>query len=161
MGFIDRAIDTSFRDHAGERVVVLNLKGRSRGYRVASTAEEARIRAFLKMFLFAQMSIQTLGLFATLGWLQGLRDAWGRAVRWSDLLAPAAEIVIAYCVFVIVPLIFLWRAYRRALPNFVALDDEIPLSALPLRGAARLWLAAALALVLLLGILILLAVRHR
>jgi hypothetical protein len=62
------------------------------------------------MFLFAQMSIQTLGLFATLGWLQGLRDAWGRAVRWSDLLAPAAEIVIAYCVFVIVPLIFLWRA---------------------------------------------------
>ncbi|HSY44503.1 MAG TPA: hypothetical protein VK800_00490 [Steroidobacteraceae bacterium] len=160
MGFIDRAINTSFRDHAGERVVILNVKGGSRGYRVASAAEEAKLRAFLSMFLFAQTSIQLLGLFATFGWLD-LRVAWGRAVRWSDLLAPAAEILIAYGVFVVLPLIFLWRAYRRSLASFVALDDEVPLSAVPLRGAARLWLAGALGLTILLGILIVLAVRHR
>ncbi len=160
MGFFDRAIDTFFRDQAGGRVVILNIMGRRRGYRVASAAEEAKLRAFLTMFLFAQTSIQLLGLFATFGWLD-LRGAWGRAVRWSDLLAPAAEILIAYGVFVILPLIFLWRAYRRALESFVALDDEVPLSALPLRGAARLWLAGALGLTILLGILILLAVRHR
>jgi len=161
MGFFDRAIDTFFRDQAGERVVILNITGRRRGYRVASAAEEAKLKAFLRMFMFAQMSIQLLGLFATFGWVQEVRLAFGRAVRWSDLLAPAAEILIAYGVFVILPLIFLWRAYRRALQSFVALDDEVPLSALPLRGAARLWLAGALGLTILLGILILLAVRHR
>jgi hypothetical protein len=90
-----------------------------------------------------------------------VRLAFGRAARWSDLLAPAAEILIVYCVFVIVPLIFLWRAYRRGLVSFVAPDDEVPLSALPLRAAARLWLAAALGITILLGILIVLAVRHR
>jgi hypothetical protein len=161
MGFFDRGIDSFFRDQAGERVVVLNVTGRSRGYRVASAAEEAKIKAFLRMYLFAQMSIQLLGLFATFGWVQDVRLAFGRAVRWSDLLAPAAEILIVYCVFVIVPLIFLWRAYRRGLVSFVAPDDEVPLSALPLRAAARLWLAAALGLTLLLGILIVLAVRRR
>jgi hypothetical protein len=161
MGFLDRTIDSSFRDQAGGRVVVLNLKGRSCGYRVASAAEEARIRAFMKMFLFAQFSIQLLGLFATIGWLDSVRVEFGRAVRWSDLLVPAATTLIAYCVFVVLPLIFLWRAYRRGFASFVAIDEELPVSASPVRRAVWLALAAGLALLIIAAVLILFAVRHR
>ena len=161
MGFLDRAIDGSFRDQAQGRVVVLYVKGRSRGYRIASAAEEAKIRAFIKMFTFAQMSIQLLGLFATFGWVDSLRGEFGRAERWSDLLGPAVTIVIAYSVFAILPLILLWRLYRRSLSSLVALDEEVPVAPSP---AARTWRLVATVLgglMLLLGIVIFLAARHR
>jgi hypothetical protein len=50
MGLLDARVDRAFRNENGSRVVVFAGDRRGRGYVVASPAEEAKIRSFLKMY---------------------------------------------------------------------------------------------------------------
>jgi hypothetical protein len=62
MGLIDALVSRSFRDTPAGRVVVFSGDPRKRGYLVRSPADEQRIRSFLKMFYFAELSILSLGM---------------------------------------------------------------------------------------------------
>lgn len=66
MGFFDSLVSRSFRNEKAGRVVVFSGDRSHRGYLVRSAADELKIKSFLKMFLFAQLSIQSLGMFLTI-----------------------------------------------------------------------------------------------
>ena len=131
MGLIDSIVDRAFRDEKAGRVVVFTGGPRKRGYLVRSEPEELKIRAFLKMFYFAHLSILILGLQA--------------ATYWSTLFTrPARHVFSAmgislgiYALVVGLPYFFLWRSYRKALLSFVAAEDEVLVS----RSGARMWTA--------------------
>ena len=104
MGFIDSLVDRAFRDEQAGRVVVFTGGPRKCGYLVRSETEEQKIRAFLKMFYFAHLSILVLGIQA--------------ATYWSTLFARPAPHVFsamvialgAYALVVGLPYFFLWRS---------------------------------------------------
>ena len=154
MGFIDSIVDGAFRDDKAGRVVVFTGGPRKCGYLVRSESEEQKIRAFLKMFYFAHLSILVLGIQA--------------ATYWSTFFTrPAPHVLSAmaialgtYALVVGFPYFFLWRSYREALLSFVAADDEVLVS----RSGERMWTAttAFVALgVLLLAAAIMLLIQPR
>jgi len=153
MGLLDSIVARSFRDEKLGRVVVFTGDRRNRGYVVRSESEELKIRSFLKMFLIAQLSIQSLGMFLTSAWVTDLIHSLGRPA--AHLLTSGLIFLGIYSLVVGLPFLMLWRSYKKAFPSFVSALDEVTLSG---KWTGRQdWsvvalLAVAVALVLLGGI---------
>jgi len=153
MGLLDQAVESYFRDGESGRVLVARYHGRTRGYKIGSGADEARIKAFLKVLLFAQLSIQILGACTALS-LVNFSGQWNAAARGHDLVVLLVTFLLAYALFAALPVLLLWRLYRGALPSLVSLSDEVNVSPLPgtraaLATASAVLLALALPLILL------------
>jgi hypothetical protein len=153
MSLLDQAVESYFRDTQGGRVLVARYQGRTRGYRVGSGADEARVKAFLKVVLFAQLSVQILGTCTAFSAVN-FTGQWNAAARGHDLVVLLISFLAAYAVFAVLPVLLLWRLYRRALPSLVTLGDGVEVSPLPGTRAALLTagvilLALALLLILL------------
>jgi hypothetical protein len=151
MALLDLAVDANFRSEPAGRVVIFPGGRRNRGYLVKSESEELRIRSFLKMFYFAQLSIQLLGLLLALEWSRELSYALG----WPVALLFRIGIILGfYSIVVGVPYWLLWRCYRKEFLNFVSVRDEVVVSGNS--SSRRHWILRAGLIAL--GILILLAV---
>ena len=160
MGFIDFIVNRSFRDEPQGRVVVFNGVGRGQGYLVQSASEEQRIRAFLKMYLFAELAIQMLGTLLVAGWLANLFGAAGAPTLERELTRGGAFLA-AYALIVGLPFFFLWRAYRQAVFSFVSPADAVPLGPRPMDRAQRILLAIIGLLVIVIAFTIFALVRAR
>jgi hypothetical protein len=154
MSFLDAVVGQSFRNEKAGRVVVLTGDRRHRGYLVKSPAEELKIRAFMKMYFSAHVSILVLGYFLASEWSRELAYAFGR---------PAAHIFRTSCIslgiyslVVGLPYLLLWKAYRKACVSFVSVQDEVVVSGK--RPARQIQMILAAVGVCLLGIAILLGV---
>jgi hypothetical protein len=160
MGFIDFIVNRSFRDEQEGRVVVFNGVGRGQGYLVRSASEEQRIRAFLRMYVFAELAIQVLGTLLVAAWLSGLLGATGRPTLERELTR-GGFFLAAYLVVVGLPFLFLWRAYRQAVPSFVSPGDAVAVSGRPMDRTQRIVLAAVTLLVIAVSLTIFALVRAR
>jgi hypothetical protein len=160
MSFLDVAVAPAFRDEQAGRVVVPVGLRRRRGYLVRSSADEHKIRAFLKLFVFAQMTIQTLGTVAAFGTANVGRQ-WNQAATVHDVIVMAASFVVAYALFAVLPLLLLFATYRQALASFFSAQDEVPVGPAPLGQARWLFIAAVAGVTLLLALGIWLAIRAR
>ena len=154
MALLDLVVDANFRNEQAGRVVIFPGGRRNRGYLVKSESEELRIRSFLKMFYFAQLSIQLLGLLLALEWSRELSYALSRPFA---LFFRIGVTLGFYFLVVGVPYWLLWRSYKKAFPSFVLVEDEVVLSG---KGAGRRhWTVTAgvmaLAILILLGALFL------
>lgn len=156
MGFLDSVVDRVFRNEEASRVVVFSGGPRKRGYLVRSEADELRIQSFLKMFYFAHISILVLGILVANSWSMFLvhPQVFGRPA--AHFLLHVSFFLGAYALVVLLPYLFLWRSYRKAILNFVSVQDEVTVSTRP---AGRPHWAAVLALIaagtlLLFGVLI-------
>jgi hypothetical protein len=58
MGLLDAVVGRSFRDDKAGRLVAFPVDRRIRAYVVRSESEELKIRAFLKMYHCAELSLQ-------------------------------------------------------------------------------------------------------
>lgn len=160
MSFLDVAVAPAFRDEQAGRVVVPFGLRRRRGYLVRSSADEHKIRAFLKLFVFAQMTIQTLGMLAAFG-VANVGRQWNQATTLHDVIVMALSFVVAYALLAVLPLVLLFATYRRALASFFSAQDEVPVGPAPLAQARRLLIAAIAGITLLLALGIWLAIRVR
>jgi small neutral amino acid transporter SnatA (MarC family) len=160
MGFIDFIVDRSFRDEQQGRVVVFNGVGRGQGYLVRSASEEQRIRAFLKMYVFAEVAIQMLGTLLVAAWLSSLLGTTGRPTLERELTR-GGFFLAAYAFVVGLPFFFLWRAYRQAVPSFVSPGDAVAVSGRPMDRAQRIALAIIAVLVVAVALVIAALVRAR
>lgn len=128
MGVLDAFISGAFRDEPAGRVVVFSGDRRNRGYVVRSEAEELKIKSFLKMFYFAHFCILVLGMM--------LANACSTFVIHLEEMGRPVEHMVrnmgievgAYCLVVGLPYVLLWRSYKKALPSFVSLQDEVVVS---------------------------------
>jgi hypothetical protein len=150
MTLLDVFVDANFRREQVGQVVVFPWGPRNRGYIVKSEREELRIKSFLRMFYFAQLSIQSLGLFLALEWSRDLSYALGRP---SAFLFRVVITLSCYSLVVAIPYLLLWRSYRRSLPSFVCDQDQVPMTS---RGRNRSWILRAT--VLAISLLVLLSV---
>jgi hypothetical protein len=151
MGFLDSIVDRSFRDEEAGRVVVFPGACRNRGYLVKSEAEELKIRSFLEMYLFAHLSILSLGMLGA--------NAWSTVFTNALLDKPAAHLPSAmgislglYSLLVGLPYFLLWRSYKKARRSFVSPEDGVVVSGTISRRQSWIVIAALVALgALLLG----------
>jgi cytochrome c biogenesis protein CcdA len=150
----------SFRDEKEGRVVVFNGVGSSRGYLVRSASEELRIRAFLKMYLFAEFAIQMLGTLLVVAWLSSLFSASGKPTLERELTR-GGVFLAAYALIVGLPFFFLWRAYRQAVSSFVSPGDAVAVSRRPLDRSQRIALALIALLLVAAALVIMALVRAR
>ncbi len=111
MGLLDSIVSRSFRDDPAGRVVVLGGELRGRGYLVKSKADELKIKSFIKMFIFAELSLQMLGLWLALAWIGQYSDARDRA---GHLLRAICVFAGIYSVIVILPLLLLGGPIKRS-----------------------------------------------
>ncbi|MBV8145382.1 MAG: hypothetical protein JO184_10285 [Gammaproteobacteria bacterium] len=155
MGFIDVLVNRSFRNDQQGRVVVFDGVGQGRGYLLRSTADEQRIRAFLRMYVFAELAIQLLGTLLVAAWLSSVFGATGRPTVERELLR-GGFFLAAYTVVVGVPFYLMWRAYRQAVPSFVSAADAVAVSWQPMDRTQRI----ALTLLVLLALAAVLAIIH-
>ncbi len=126
MGLINYLVGAQFRDEKAGRVIVFPGDRAGRGYVVKSEAEESRIRAFLKMFYFAHLSILMLGNFLAMEWSTGLNHELGRpALHFYRAMGIAAVI---YFLVTGLPYWLLWRAYKKAFVSFTSAQDEVLVS---------------------------------
>jgi hypothetical protein len=160
MSFLDVAVAPAFRDEPAGRVVVPVGLRRRRGYLVRSSADEPKIRAFLKLFVFAQMTIQTLGMVAAFG-VANVGRQWNEAATLHDVIVMALSFVVAYALLAVLPLVLLFATYRHALTGFFSAQDEVAVGPAPIAQARWLLIAAVLGITLLLAIGIWLAIRAR
>ncbi len=123
MGILNAIVGSCFRDDKTGRVVVFPGDRRKRGYLVKSDADELKIRSFLQMFFFAQLSILVLGYLLASEWSREIYHALGN---------PAAHlfraVMISVGVFLIVtglPYLLLWRSFKKTRLSFVSPEDEI------------------------------------
>jgi hypothetical protein len=123
MGLIDFIADRSFRDDQAGRVVIFGGNFRSRGYRVGTKAEELKIKSFIKMFAFAQLSIQLLGMYLAMEWSRELNEVLGRPAK--HLVRSLFVYLGIYTVVVLLPLWLLWRSHKKERLNFVSAQDEV------------------------------------
>jgi hypothetical protein len=153
MALLDLVVDANFRSEQAGRVVIFPGGRRTRGYLVKSESEELRIRSFLKMFYFAQLSIQLVGLLLALEWSRELSYALNRP---SDVLLRIGITLGFYSLVVGVPYWLLWRSYKTAVLSFVSVQDEVVVSG---KSASRSWKVGvgltALGLLVWLGIMLL------
>jgi hypothetical protein len=155
MGFIDLIVNRSFRDGPTGRVVVFDGVGRGRGYLLRSLADEQRIRAFLRMYVFAELAIQLLGTLLVAAWLSSVFGATGRPTFERELMR-GGFFLAAYTLVVGLPFVMMWRAYRQAAPSFVAPEDAVSVSWQPMDRTQRI----ALTLLVLLSLAAVLAIIH-
>src|SRR5258708_21692870 len=133
MGILNAIVSSCFRDGKTGRVVVFPGDRRKRGYLVKSDADELKIKSFLRMFFFAQLSILVLGYLLASEWSREIYHALGN---------PAGHlfraVIISLGVFSIVvglPYLLLWRSYKKARSSFVSAEDEIAVTV----GRPRQW----------------------
>jgi hypothetical protein len=126
MGFLDLVVGRCFRDEDAGRVVIFAGGPRSRGYLVKSQADELKIRAFLKMFVTAQLAIQLLGMLLTIVSSDWINYELGRPAQ--HLLRTSCVFLGIYSALVGLPLLLLWRSCRRARLIFVSPQDEVSVS---------------------------------
>jgi hypothetical protein len=158
MGLIDLMVDRSFRETGRGRVVVFSGDPRKRAYLVNSTVEEKKIRSFLQMFYFAHVSVMLFGIMLGQSWATGLAEQiLERPAR--HFLASLSISLAVYAIVLGIPYFFLWRAYRRALLCFGAVEDEVTLA--ETTAPRRQWVALAVAgfSLLILGAVLLLVMR--
>jgi hypothetical protein len=143
VGLIDFMVGANFRDDKAGRVVVFPGDRPGRGYVVKSEAEESRIRAFMKMFYFAHLSILMLGNFLAIEWSTGLNH---------ELSRPAAHIyramgiaALIYFVVMGIPYWLLWRTYKKAFVSFTSVQDELMVSGKSPGQQTRIYVAAGVA----------------
>jgi hypothetical protein len=158
MGLLDSIVGQCFRDEKAGRVVVFMGDRGNRGYLVTSTDQELKIRAFLKMFFCAHVSIFLLGYFLAYESSMELVYALGR---------PAAHLFRTISIFlgiyflVGLPYLLFWRSYKKALLSFVSAQDEVLFSSKHPRQQ-RVLLATGLitfAIVILLGVVLLIRTK--
>lgn len=160
MGLIDALVNRSFRETPSGRVVVFSGDPRKRGYLVRSPADEQKIRSFLKMFYFADLSIVVSGIMLSQGCASWF--AYGAYDRPAHHLLGSVSIFVAiYCLVVGLPYALLWRAYKGALPSFTDPADEVSLTGINAPGRQWIVLAVAAFALLILAAIALLAVRPR
>ena len=158
MGLVDALVNRSFRETPAGRVVVFSGDPRKRGYLVRSRADEQKIRAFLEMFYFAHLYVLVFGILLSQGCASLL--AYGLFDRPAHhLLVNLAMFVAIYALVVGLPYALVWRAYRRALPSFTSSADEVPLTGTNAPGRQWIPLAVVGFVLLILGVILLLAVR--
>jgi Na+/proline symporter len=155
MNFVDLIVNRSFRNQQEGRVVVFDGVGRGRGYLLRSAADEQRIRAFLRMYVFAELAIQLLGTLLVAAWLSSVFGATGRPTLERELMR-GGFFLAAYTLVVGLPFFLMWRAYRQAAPSFVSPADAVPVSWQPMDRTQRI----ALALLVLVALAAVLAVIH-
>ena len=156
MGLINYLVGAQFRDENAGRVIVFPGDRAGRGYVVKSEAEESRIRAFLKMFYFAHLSILMLGNFLAMEWSTGLNHELGRpAAHFYRAMGIGVGI---YFVVVGVPYLLLWRSYKKAFVSFTAAQDEVLVSGKSPGQQTQIYVGAgvaAFALLLAIGVFLL------
>jgi hypothetical protein len=160
MGLINYIVGSQFRNEKAGRVIVFPGDRRGRGYLVKSEAEEAKIRAFLKMFYFAHLSILMLGNFLAMEGSTVLNHELGiRALHLYKAMCIALGI---YCVIVGLPYWLLWRSYKKEFPIFTSGLDEVVISGYSPGQKNRIYVGAGVAaLAILLGVGVFLLVRAR
>ncbi len=126
MGLLDTIVGRLFRDEKAGRVVTFPVDSRYRGYLVRSESEELKVRAFLKMYYFAELLLQLVSLLLTVGWLVELGNASVRSV--AQFLRSGAIFLGIYSVMVALPYFLLLRTYRKSLLSFVSAEDEVVVS---------------------------------
>jgi hypothetical protein len=155
MGLLDSIVDRSFRDDRIGRVVVFGGDLRKRGYVVRSKDQELKIRSFVKMFIFAQLSIQLLGLLLANAWSTGISHTYGRPA--AHIFRLSGIFLGIYFLVVGLPMLLLWRSYKRERFSFVSAQDEVlvtskfPRNQLFFRAIAL----GAFAILILMGIMLL------
>jgi hypothetical protein len=147
MGLLDSIVNRSFRDDRTGRVVIFGGDLRKRGYLVRSEAEELKIRSFLKMFFWAQLSIQLLGLLLANAWSAELSYAWGRPAK--HLLRVSCIFLGIYSLVVGLPLLLLWMSYKKERFSFVSAQDEVLVTSKPPKGPQFFQVVGLIALVIL------------
>ena len=123
MGLLDIIADRSFRDDPAGRVVVFGAGFRNRGYLVKSKAEELKIRSFLKMFGFAELSIQWLGTLLAIMWMDTFRQGSGRLA--DHIWRTIGIYLVTYALVAGLPLLLLWRSSKKEFLRFVSPEDEV------------------------------------
>lgn len=131
MAALDFMVDANFRDEKAGRVVVFSGGRRNLGYVVKSEADEQKIRAFLRMFYFAHLSILSLGIFLSLDWSKEISSAFGRPYEFGFRMGVS---VVIYSLVVGLPYFLLWTSYKKAFVSFVSAQDEVVVSG---RSAAQ------------------------
>jgi hypothetical protein len=126
MGLLDAMVGRFFRDEKAGRVVAFPVDGRYRGYLVRSESEELKIRAFLKMYYCAELSLQLVSLLLTVGWMTELVDVSVNSV--THFLRSGAIFLGIYSLTVAVPYFLLLRTYKKELLGFVSAQDEVVVS---------------------------------
>jgi hypothetical protein len=140
MGFIDFTVNRFFRDESQGRVFLFDGGVRGQGYLVRSASDEHRIRAFLRMYVSAWFAIQILGSLLVTAWLSSFLGAIGTPTLERELTR-AGFFLALYAVVVGLPFLFLFRAYRQAVADFVSPADVVTLSRRPLDRARYVGLA--------------------
>ena len=160
MGLINYIVGDQFRNEKAGRVIVFPGDRRGRGYLVRSEAEESRIRAFLKMFYFAHLSILMLGNFLAMGCSTVLNHELGiRALHFYKAMGIALGI---YCIIVGLPYWLLWRSYKKEFPVFTSGLDEVVISGISPGQKNRIYVGAGvIALAILMGVALFMLVRAK
>ena len=143
MGLIDYTVNRFFRDESQGRVFLFDGGVCGQGYLVRSASDEHGIRAFLRMYVAAWFAIQILGSLLVTAWVSSFLGAIGTPTLERELTR-AGFFLALYAVVVGLPFFFLFRAYRRAVADFVSPADVVTLSRRPL-GRARYVALAVLA----------------
>jgi len=128
MGLLDSMVGRAFRDEKVGRVVVFSGDRRNRGYIVRSGADELKIRSFLKMFYFAYFSIVLLGMAVANAWTTFFINIHGFGKPAAHLIRSVSISLGIYGLLVGVLYFLLWRSYKKALFNFVSVQDEVLIS---------------------------------
>ena len=160
MGLINYIVGDQFRNEKAGRVIVFPGDRRGRGYLVKSEAEESRIRAFLKMFYFAHLSILMLGNFLAMGCSTVLNHELGiRALHFYKAMGIALGI---YCIIVGLPYWLLWRSYKKEFPVFTSGLDEVVISGISPGQKNRIYVGAGvIVLAILMGVALFMLVRAK
>lgn len=152
MGLLDAIVGQAFRDDKAGRVVVFSGDRRNRGYIVRSEADEPKIKSFLKMFYFANLSIVLLGSMVAYSWATFIinLDVMGRPYEhWFRSVGIYLGI---YALVELIPYFLLWKSYKKGLSTFVSAQDQVEVTSWP--GAQRRAFIALGAMTIALGAMI-------
>jgi hypothetical protein len=155
MGLLDYFVDPYFRDEKPGRVVVLPVDRRHQGYLVRSESEERKIRAFLKMYYCAELSIQLVSTLLTVGWVAEMDNSV------PHLLKSGAIFLGIYSLVVALPYWLLRRTYKKALLSFVSVEDEVVVSGKRPRKQQVLLAVVVIAFAIAILLAVLLLVRSK
>jgi hypothetical protein len=156
MGLLDVVANRSFRDDQAGRLVVLGGALRNRGFLVKSKTEELKIRSFVKMFGFAEISIQLLGTLLATAWMSTFSYTSGR--RSEQVLRAFCIYLGTYVLVAGLPLWLLWMSYRREFFRCVSTEDEVLVMGKAVnnqRSFQALWVMA-IGLLILMGVVFIL-----
>jgi hypothetical protein len=130
MNFFDYALDARFPTDAAGRVVFFPIKPRQ-GYFIESKAEEKKIRSFLKMYQIAYAAIIFFGMNGAIlltliqanlwpaDWIQYRRAHIVAGAFINAAILLALEIPLFW-----IPLLLLWRSYKKGITSFTSGLEE-------------------------------------